>query len=80
MDCITRLRLVLRDESKADDSRVKAVQGVAGLVKQGGQYQIIIGNDVADTGSMQESGCTVWSCCFVNIAVSSELDRSQPSV
>lgn len=45
-NCVTRLRFVLRDESKADDEKVKAIEGVKGLVKQGGQYQVIIGTDV----------------------------------
>lgn len=44
--CITRLRFVLKDETLADDEAVKAIDGVMGLVKQGGQYQIIIGNHV----------------------------------
>ena len=44
--CMTRLRFVLKDESLADDEAVKAIDGVMGLVKQGGQYQIIIGNHV----------------------------------
>ena len=45
--CMTRLRFVLKDESIVDDSRVKAIKGVAGVMKKAGQYQVIIGNDVA---------------------------------
>ncbi|MCT0023762.1 PTS cellobiose/arbutin/salicin transporter subunit IIBC [Weissella confusa] len=45
--CMTRLRLILKDEAKASDETVKNIPGVMGLVKQGGQYQIIIGNNVA---------------------------------
>lgn len=45
--CVTRLRFVLKDEGKADDDAVKAVEGVKGLVKQGGQYQVIIGTEVS---------------------------------
>ena len=48
MHCATRLRLVLNDEGKADDAKVKAIEGVRGLAKAGGQYQIIIGTDVED--------------------------------
>ena len=44
--CMTRLRFVLKDETLADDEAVKAIDGVMCLVKQGGQYQIIIGNHV----------------------------------
>ncbi|MCS9993435.1 PTS cellobiose/arbutin/salicin transporter subunit IIBC [Weissella confusa] len=46
--CMTRLRFILKDEAKASDETVKNIPGVMGLVKQGGQYQIIIGNNVAD--------------------------------
>ena len=45
--CMTRLRFILKDEAKASDETVKNIPGVMGLVKQGGQYQIIIGNNVA---------------------------------
>lgn len=45
--CMMRLRFILKDEAKASDETVKNIPGVMGLVKQGGQYQIIIGNNVA---------------------------------
>ncbi|WP_314723471.1 PTS transporter subunit EIIC [Enterocloster bolteae] len=44
--CMTRLRFVLEDEAAADDESVKKIPGVMGVTKQGGQYQVIIGNDV----------------------------------
>ena len=44
--CMTRLRFVLNDEGKADDAAVKAIDGVLGVVRQGGQFQVIIGNHV----------------------------------
>ena len=47
-NCMTRLRLVLKDESKANDAKVEAIKGVKGVMKQGGQYQIIIGNEVSN--------------------------------
>lgn len=47
-NCVTRLRFVLRDESKADDEAVKNVQGVMGVIHQGGQYQVIIGVGVSE--------------------------------
>lgn len=47
-NCMTRLRLVLKDESKASDSKVEGIKGVKGVMKQGGQYQIIIGNEVSN--------------------------------
>lgn len=44
--CATRLRFELYDESKADDEKVKSIPGVLSLVKKGGQYQLVIGNNV----------------------------------
>ena len=46
--CMTRLRFVLKDESIVDDEAVKKTKGVMGVMKKAGQYQIIIGNDVAN--------------------------------
>ena len=44
--CMTRLRLVLADEGRADDDSVGRINGVLSVIKQGGQYQIVIGNTV----------------------------------
>lgn len=44
--CATRLRFILKDDSKAQTEVLKSTAGVLGVVKNGGQYQIIIGNDV----------------------------------
>lgn len=46
--CMTRLRLVLKDEGKAADDEVKKIKGVKSVIKQGGQYQIVIGNEVSN--------------------------------
>lgn len=46
--CMTRLRLVLNDESKADDAKVNKIKGVKSVIKQGGQYQVVIGNEVSN--------------------------------
>lgn len=44
--CATRMRFVLKDESKASTEAVKALDGVVTVVQAGGQYQVVIGNDV----------------------------------
>lgn len=44
--CMTRLRLVLVDKSKADVEALKAISGVQGVVDKGGMFQIIIGTSV----------------------------------
>ncbi|MGN0373652.1 MAG: beta-glucoside-specific PTS transporter subunit IIABC [Enterocloster sp.] len=46
--CITRLRFRLRDESKANTEILEATDGIAKVVKSGGQYQIVIGTHVGD--------------------------------
>ncbi len=46
--CMTRLRLVLKDQGRADDSRVENIKGVKSVIKQGGQYQVVIGNEVSN--------------------------------
>lgn len=45
--CITRLRFKLVDESKADTESLSKVEGVMKVIQSNGQYQVIIGNQVA---------------------------------
>lgn len=44
--CATRLRFNLKDLSKANVETLKKTKGVVGVVNKGGQFQVIIGNDV----------------------------------
>lgn len=44
--CVTRLRFVLRDESLVDTDGLENEQGIIGLVRSSGQFQIIIGPEV----------------------------------
>lgn len=44
--CVTRLRLVLKNDELVDDQTVKAITNVIGVMRKNGQYQIILGNDV----------------------------------
>lgn len=46
--CITRLRFQLKDESLANDEVLKNTDGVITVMKAGGQYQVVIGNQVSD--------------------------------
>lgn len=46
--CMTRLRFVLKDEGKADAAAIKAVPGVVTVARAGGQYQVVIGNEVPE--------------------------------
>ena len=44
--CATRLRFTLKDDGMADKDKIKAIKGVLGVAQNGGQFQIIIGNEV----------------------------------
>lgn len=46
--CTTRLRFHLGDEKKAKTEQIKNLDGVITVVQSGGQYQVVIGNQVAD--------------------------------
>ncbi|HBN57519.1 MAG TPA: PTS beta-glucoside transporter subunit EIIBCA [Lachnospiraceae bacterium] len=46
--CMTRLRLVLKDDSRASDEKVQKIKGVKSVIRQGGQYQVVIGNEVSN--------------------------------
>jgi len=58
--CMTRLRFNLNDNKKADKATLKNTPGVMGVMENGGQFQVIIGNDVpvvynALVGNMSKS-------------------------
>lgn len=46
--CITRLRFYLKDESKANDEALKNQRGILDVMHAGGQYQVVIGNEVTN--------------------------------
>ena len=48
LHCQTRLRFNLKDESIADDAKIEAISGVLGVVRAGGQLQVVVGTEVKD--------------------------------
>jgi PTS system beta-glucosides-specific IIC component len=48
MHCATRLRFKLKNSQKAQTAALKDNPGVIMVVESGGQYQVVIGNQVAD--------------------------------
>ena len=46
--CVTRLRFRLKDESKAQTEILKKTDGVISVIQSGGQYQVVIGQEVGD--------------------------------
>ena len=46
--CMTRMRFVLVDPKNADEKAIESIACVKGTFTQAGQFQVIIGNDVAN--------------------------------
>lgn len=46
--CMTRLRFNLNDDNLANKAQLEKTPGVMGVMKNGGQFQVIIGNEVAN--------------------------------
>ena len=45
--CVTRMRFVLNDPSKADTQAIESLASAKGTFTQAGQFQVIIGNEVS---------------------------------
>lgn len=54
--CVTRLRFKLKDEGKAQTDILKETDGVVTVIQSGGQYMVVIGNQVSD---VYDSVCAV---------------------
>ncbi|MEM5597853.1 PTS transporter subunit EIIB [Niallia circulans] len=48
--CVTRLRFKLKDETiaKINKEKIQKLPGVLSIVESNGQFQVVIGNEVAD--------------------------------
>ena len=46
--CATRLRLVLKDDSKIDIGKIENIDLVKGSFNNGGQFQIVLGTGIVD--------------------------------
>lgn len=46
--CATRLRFVLKDDSKADKTALEKTEGVIAVKENGGQFQVVVGNKVPE--------------------------------
>lgn len=46
--CITRLRFVLKDESRANPENIEKIEGVLKVLQTNGQYQVVIGPQVTE--------------------------------
>lgn len=68
--CMTKLRLNLKDQNIPEDEKVKAIKGVLGVARSGGQHQIIIGQNVP---KVYEEVCKIGGFA-VKTAVQENLD------
>ncbi len=44
--CATRLRMEFNDRARVNDAQIGTIPGVISVVEKGGQFQIVIGNEV----------------------------------
>lgn len=72
--CMTRLRFTLIDESKADTKMLEETKGIITVIKAGGQYQIVIGNEV---GAVYETICSKYNIGTDNNCNKSDTDCKQ---
>lgn len=50
-NCMTRLRLTLRDESLADSAAIRQIDGVMGVIVSDEQFQVVLGPGKAQTAA-----------------------------
>lgn len=64
--CVTRLRFKLKDESKANTAVLEATGGIIKVMKSGGQYQVVIGDNVAGIYDAVLEAGHLHTCGFVD--------------
>lgn len=72
--CMTRLRFILKDAGIPKDDEVKKIKGVIGVVQAGGQYQVIIGQNVA---KVYDEVCKMGGFA-ASAAINENLDEDKP--
>lgn len=72
--CMTRLRFILKDAGVPKDDEVKKIKGVIGVAKAGGQYQVIIGQNVA---KVYDEVCKLGGFA-ASAAIDENLDKEKP--
>ena len=72
--CMTRLRFILKDAGVPKDDEVKKIKCVIGVAKAGGQYQVIIGQNVA---KVYDEVCKLGGFA-ASAAIDENLDKEKP--
>lgn len=78
--CATRLRFNLKDTLSADEEAIKELPGVLGIAKSNGQFQVIIGNDVAQVYKGMNLSAIVNQSASDNLEDNSSENKSIVSV
>lgn len=68
--CVTRLRFYLNDENKANTKKIESLDGVISVVRNSGQYQVVIGNQVE----------TVFNAIMENYQLNNENEKTSSKV
>ncbi len=55
-NCMTRLRLTLRDEQLADSAAIRQIEGVMGVIVSDEQFQVVLGPGKAQTAAEMMNG------------------------
>ncbi|MBC9717521.1 PTS transporter subunit EIIC [Streptomyces sp. TRM66268-LWL] len=55
--CATRLRFVLGDPALADRAGIERTPGVLAVVESGGQFQVVVGDEVTEVYAAVEAAC-----------------------
>lgn len=55
-NCMTRLRLTLRDESLADSAAIRQIDGVMGVIVSDEQFRVVLGPGKAQTAAEMMNG------------------------
>lgn len=72
--CITRLRFVLKDESKANLEKLETVKGVIKVMQVGGQCQVVVG---AKVNSYYDTICELYGIGGGEVAADDEEEANQ---
>ena len=72
--CMTRLRFILKDAGIPKEDEVKKIKGVIGVVQAGGQYQVIIGQNVS---KVYDEVCKMGGFA-ASAAINENLDEDKP--
>lgn len=80
--CATRLRFEFCDRNKVDVNAIKKTTGVISVVEKGGQFQVVVGNDVPTTYRVliNEMGGTAGKASSNTSSSSSEEKQENTSV